>query len=572
MAGWVVLCDDNTYSSQGLPSELTAKLDDLRARGAKLKSVTFHPAGGWVVLYDKNGHASSGIPKACADKLDDLAARGAELRSVVFSPWWEGRGWVILHGKNGHAADHVSVDWLDELARKDADVTSFALTRTGGCVILYDKNSYRCDNEPAAEKELKALASKGAQFRSVTFTDWKGYAILTDRAGEGIYTDLPQDMRECLKKLVDGGKTPRCVAIGRPDLIRLSRDDADTRAKVLELMGRYKVPGLSIAVIDKGAVAWARAYGVVAPGGKPVTPGTRFQAASISKAVTAVAALRLVEQGKLALDDDFNKYLVTWKIPASPYTVGHPVTLREILSHTAGLTVHGFLGYRAGVTPPTLVQLLNGQPPANSKPIVVGAPPGKGFRYSGGGYCVLQQAMLDVTGKAFPQIMYDSVLAPLHMTDSTYEQPLPADLCDAAAVGTKDGKPIAGNWRTHPEMSPAGLWTTPSDLARFVLALQRAARGGEADAILRPDTVRQMLARQVEIAGAGDAWGLGVSLHGRGAAAQFGHDGRNVGFDSNMIGYVSTGQGVVIMINANETGGLIDALVRDIRIEYGWPD
>jgi CubicO group peptidase (beta-lactamase class C family) len=337
-------------------------------------------------------------------------------------------------------------------------------------------------------------------------------------------------------------------------------------------MARYKVPGLSIAVIDKGAIAWAHAYGVVTPGGKPVTPDTLFQAASISKSVAAAGLLRLVEQGKLSLDDDFTRYLVSWKIPANPYTDGHPVTLRRILSHTAGLSVHGFPGYRADVTPPTLVQLLNGQPPANTKPVVVEARPGEKYSYSGGGYCVAQQAAIDVTGTPFPQLMDDLVLGPLHMTRSSYDQPLRPEWRDVAAVGHKDGKPIPGNWRTYPEMSPAGLWSTPSDLARFLLALQHAARGG-AGAILRPDTIRQMLARQVETFPPGDGYGLGVALHGADdAAAQFGHDGRNGGFDCVMTGYVAGGRGAVIMINANETGGLLDELMRDIRAEYGWPN
>src|SRR5262249_52896144 len=159
-------------------------------------------------------------------------------------------------------------------------------------------------------------------------------------------------------------------------------------------MAHYHVPGLSIACIHNGTVEWTQAFGVVRVGGAPVTPDTLFQAGSISKSLTALAVLRLVEQGKLNLDTDVSQYLRSWKIPTNNFTKQKKVTLRELLSHTAGATIHGFHGYTAGQTVPTLVQVLNGEKPANSAPVTIDFVPGTNFRYAGGGYAIVQQILV----------------------------------------------------------------------------------------------------------------------------------------------------------------------------------
>ena len=188
-------------------------------------------------------------------------------------------------------------------------------------------------------------------------------------------------------------------------------------------------------------------------------------------------ALRLVEQGKLALDEDVNSRLVTWKVPENEFTKNKKVTLRGLLSHTAGLTVHGFPGYATDEPGPTLVQVLDGAKPANTRPIRVDILPGSKWRYSGGGYTVMQQLVVDVTGKPFPQFMHEAVLGPLDMKESTFEQPLPADKAKLTATGHHGKqKPVKGKWHIYPEMAAAGLWTTPSDLARFAIGVQEARR------------------------------------------------------------------------------------------------
>lgn len=570
-AGWVVVCEDNSVVSQGLPDDLSGRLRELSARHVRLKSVAFTPARGWVVLYDKCGFASARVPESAVAKLAELAAGGADLQSIAFTPWSDDCGWVILYDKNRSASMGFPPPFrqqIDEVADRGSALKSVAIVRTGSLALLFDKNGSSVE-QPTSKKELQGLVAAGAELRSIAFTDWNGWAILHD--GGLACSNLPDGAEAALRGLIDRGKAPRSIAFCA-DPIRLSRDDPATRSRVLRLMEHYKVPGLSIAVVDKGTIAWSRAYGVSTPGGRPITTDTRFQAASLSKPVTAIGVLRLVEQGKLGLDDDLSGYMKGWRIPASRFTETANVTLRQTLSHSAGFTVHGFPGYAQGRPLPGLADILDGRGPANTAPVVVGAPPGREFSYSGGGYCVLQQAVIDVTGKAFEDVMAEQVLVPLGMVHSTYQQPPPAGFEAIAAVGhDKMGRPVAGGWRNYPEMAPAGLWSTPSDVARFVIGIQEAARGGE-HAIVRSETAGAFLAKQIATSRPGEGWGLGVALRGDGASLMFSHTGRNAGFDSIMTGSARTGQGAVIMMNANETGGLAAQLIRDLREEYAWPE
>ena len=208
--------------------------------------------------------------------------------------------------------------------------------------------------------------------------------------------------------------------------IPMGEGQAPLQFNLQPLMEALKVPGLSVAVIDDFKLAWAKAYGVTEAGpSKPVTSTTLFQAGSISKPVAATCALYLVEHGKLSLDENVNQELKTWTVPENEFTATQKVTLRRLLSHSAGLTVHGFPGYATDQPIPTLVQIFNGEKPANTAPIRVDLVPGSKFRYSGGGVTIEQQLIMDVTGKPFPQFMHDTVLGPIGMSESTYQQPLP---------------------------------------------------------------------------------------------------------------------------------------------------
>jgi CubicO group peptidase (beta-lactamase class C family) len=341
-------------------------------------------------------------------------------------------------------------------------------------------------------------------------------------------------------------------------------DDLDTFVRAQ--MAQRRIPGLSLAIIQDGRIVDARAYGVTAPGGSvPVTTATLFQAGSISKPVAAMGALRLVEQGALSLDTDVNQTLKTWKVPANAFTTSAPVTLRGLLSHTAGLTVHGFPGYAVDVSRPTLVQVLDGATPANTAPIRVDTTPGSLWRYSGGGFTVMQQLVLDVTGQPFPDYMRRAVLEPIGMTHSTYEQPLPPTLAAATASGQyPDQRPVEGRWHVYPEMAAAGLWTTPTDLARFAIEVQRSFTG-QSSTVLSPAMTRRML---TEVKG---GYGLGVGVHGTGRALMFEHGGRDEGFDASLTGFAETGQGLVVMINANDNSNMVGRIVRFVARKYAWP-
>jgi CubicO group peptidase (beta-lactamase class C family) len=354
---------------------------------------------------------------------------------------------------------------------------------------------------------------------------------------------------------VESGLLPLFVVEGRP-----------LPAKTLaERMAALRVPGVGVAVINEGRIEWAKGYGVTEAGTTtPVTPRTLFQAASISKPVAALAALRLVEQGKLGLDEDVNAKLKSWKVPGNEFTKTENVTLRRLLSHTAGLTVHGFGGYAAGDPVPTLVQVLDGAKPANSDPVRVDVVPGAMMRYSGGGFTVAQQLMIDVSGRAFPDLMAELVLKPVGMDDSTYEQPLPEPRRGEAASGhTPDGKLLPGRSHTYPEMAAAGLWTTPTDLAKFLLEVRKALDG-------RSTVLSQALAREMTTA-VKPGYGLGLSLDGLGRAASFGHGGSNEGFKCQMVAFFEGGRGAVIMTNGDQGGLLAGEIMRSIAREYDWP-
>ncbi len=338
-------------------------------------------------------------------------------------------------------------------------------------------------------------------------------------------------------------------------------DDLDTF--IQSELAKRQVNGLSLAIIQDGRIAETRAYGVTARGGAPVTTATLFQAGSISKPVAAAGALRLVDQGKLALDENVNDKLKSWKVPDNQFTQTEKVTLRRLLSHTAGLTVHGFPGYDVNERMPTAVQVLDGA--GNTAAIRVDVRPGSIWRYSGGGYTVLQQMVADVTGKPFPQYMSEAVLGPVGMSHSTYQQPLPADRAAQTASGYyMDRAQVAGKWHVYPEMAAAGLWTTPSDLARFAIEIQQSL-AGKSSKLLAQAMTQQMLTNQL------NNFGLGLGLSGTGAARRFSHNGRDEGFDAMMMAYAETGQGLVVMINANDNSGMTGRIIEFVARKYNWP-
>ena len=328
--------------------------------------------------------------------------------------------------------------------------------------------------------------------------------------------------------------------------------------EALELL---TVPSASIALIDEGRIAFARAYG------KNATPDTLYQAASLSKFVAAIGAMRLVENGTLNLDEDVNETLTAWKVPGNAFDVTHKVTLRGLLSMTGGIGVPGFLGYDVGVPLPTLTQTLDGSPPANSPPVTLIATPGSAYHYSGGGYEIAEALMQDATGKPFPQLMRDLVLDPMGMTDSSFDQPPDAALTARATSGHfGDGKELPGRFRLFPEHAAAGLWSTPTDLAKLLVQLAHTWQGFSS-IFLHRRTLQEMLTPQN-----GGPCGLGAAVAGDGASLVLMKRGQNIGYQGYLILYPATGQGLVVMTNSDNGSRLAAALIKRAAAAYDWPD
>jgi CubicO group peptidase (beta-lactamase class C family) len=332
-------------------------------------------------------------------------------------------------------------------------------------------------------------------------------------------------------------------------------------------MARYKTPGVSMAVIHEGSVDWVAGFGSVeAHSSAPVMPSTSFQAASISKLVAAAGMLHLVDRDFLVLDENVNLKLQSWKTPSNEFTEQSPVTLRALLSHSAGVTVHGFPGYENGETLPGLVQILNGSEPANSPAITIDQVPGASYRYSGGGYEIAELLVEDVMDRPFEQVMEETILAPLGMANSTFVQPPPDEITDGAAHGHRfDGSPVSGGWYVYPEQAAAGLWTTPSDLARFVIELISTYHG-ETDALFAQPIARDMLKNHI------GKMGLGAGVHGEGQNLHFDHAGWSQGFRTYLVAYPYSGDGVIVMTNSDGGHELIREILRGVAVVYEWPD
>jgi CubicO group peptidase (beta-lactamase class C family) len=344
----------------------------------------------------------------------------------------------------------------------------------------------------------------------------------------------------------------------------MGEKQAPLRLDLPQLMKLYNVPGLSIAVIDNFQIVCVKAYGVIETGSNtPVTPRTLFQAGSISKPLAATGALYLVEHGKLSLDENVNEKLKTWKVPENEFTKNEKVTLRRLMSHTAGLAIHGFPGYDVNDPLPTLVQIFNGEKPANTAPVRVDILPGTKEVYSGGGVTIEQQLMMDVTGRAFPALMRELVLDKIGMAGSTYEQPLPSARAAMTAGGTyADGEVVHGRWHIYPEMAAAGLWTTPTDLGRFAIEIA-LSKHGKSNRVLSDKMTNEMLKPVLEEAG------LGLFMD-RNNPGQFGHNGADEGFQAILTMNAESGKGVAIMANSDNGIAIGDILLQRVAKEYGW--
>ena len=334
-----------------------------------------------------------------------------------------------------------------------------------------------------------------------------------------------------------------------------------------QILERFHVPGVSVAVIKDFKIHWAKGYGLAdVTTNRPVEITTAFQAASISKPVTAMAAVRLAQEGRLSLDQDINSLLKSWQVPESDLNRTQPVTPRSLLSHTSGSDDgFGFPGFDPSAPRPTVVQVLNGEAPSTIGPVRFVRPPFTGQKYSGGGTEIIQLALTDLTGQPFAELMRQKVLEPLGMTGSSYEQPPTGEMVERTArAHDGGGKSMGPKWHVYPEQAAAGLWTTPSDLARFAIEAQRAIQG-PAGTILSQASGREMIAPT----GLGP-FAVGFMIEKRGEGWYFMHSGGNWGFRCDLVAHVRKGYGVVVMTNGDNGGPVIKEIEDRIAAAYGW--
>jgi len=333
------------------------------------------------------------------------------------------------------------------------------------------------------------------------------------------------------------------------------------------LLTQFKVPGVSIAVIKDFKIEWAKAYGLAdVENSSPVTTDTLFQAASISKTIAAMASLKAVQEGQFKLDQDVNTILKSWKLAGGEFTKDRPVTPRSLMSHTSGTgDGFGFPGYSPNTPLPTVVQILDGEQPSNRRKVRLERPPMTGFKYSGGAVMIEELALTDAVGKPFGQIAREWVLNPIGMTNSTYEQPLPASReKQAARAHDRNGLRMGDPWHVYPEHAAAGLWTTATDLAKFLIEVQKSLLG-QSNRVLSQTMMQEM----VTPVGVGP-FAVGFSVEKKGEGWYFMHSGSNWGFQCDMLAHRVKGYGLVVMTNGDNGGALIRELERRIQEENKW--
>lgn len=343
----------------------------------------------------------------------------------------------------------------------------------------------------------------------------------------------------------------------------------DDTWNLTERMKKYGIIGLSIAVIHNYKIEWAKGYGLAdVCEDRPVTEKTLFQAASISKSLNAVGVLKLVQDKKLDLNTDINKYLVTWKFPYDGKSNGKIITISNLLSHTGGLTIHGFPGYAKGEVIPTLQQILDGQKPANTEAIRSAEEPGQSVNYSGGGTTISQLVVMDITHQPYDVFMQKNVLEPLGMTQSSYNQPPAKEKASLLATGYRsDGLEVPGKYHIYPEQAAAGLWTNPVDLCKYIIETQLAYQG-KSSKVLSPEMTRVRLTTVLEDA----ALGTFVNSRVTGSLKYFNHNGGNEGFQCTAVGCRDNGEGVVIMTNSDNGSQIYEEILNSVATVYHWKD
>lgn len=332
---------------------------------------------------------------------------------------------------------------------------------------------------------------------------------------------------------------------------------------ILQIVKETKAVGVSVALIDNYEVVWARGFGMNEIGTTDsVRITTLFQAASITKPVTAMAVVKKFNQGAILLTDDVDKQLISWHIPENYLTKEAPVTVKQLLSHTSGITNKEVPMYHPNDKLPTLVQALKGESPAENEPVVMAYYPGKTFSYSGWGYGILELLLMDTEKKNFPKVIQDEVFDPLQMSNSTFAYQLPNEKFKSIAYGHEQNKVFEHKYYVMEPLSPGGLWTTPTDLAKFIIEIQLSLIG-KSNKVLTQNSTKLMLTPVL------NDYALGFTKERRGNNVLFfGHDGQNYGYICSMLGSVENGRGVVIMTNSDNGWKAINKIKKLVGRKY----
>ena len=344
------------------------------------------------------------------------------------------------------------------------------------------------------------------------------------------------------------------------------RTQYDTIWNLEERMKHHNIMGVSIAVVHDFQLDWVKSYGWAdVSEQRPVTEKTLFQAASISKSLNGVGVIKLAQEGKIDLDTDINQYLTSWKFPYDTVSKNKAITVSALLSHTAGLTIHGFPGYARGDSIPTVLQILDGLRPANTEAVRSFTEPGVQAIYSGGGTTITQLIVTDITQQPYDEYMQNTVLDPMGMTGSFYTQPPSLSDSSLLATGYKaDGTPIVGKYHIYPEQAPAGLWTNPADLSRYIIETA-LSYNGKSSKVLTPEFTKLRLEPVIDDAA------LGVFVSKNDSSYYFAHGGANEGFTCYYVGDVISGNGMVIMTNSDNSA-LASEVANSVATVYGWKD
>lgn len=364
----------------------------------------------------------------------------------------------------------------------------------------------------------------------------------------------------------DSGEGIQSISEGLQSTVRI-KGKPSKLSSLKERMAHYNVPAVSIAFLKDNKISWTHTEGFIDLNNhRPIDENTVFQAASISKAVFASTLMKYRQDNGLNIDADINTLLKSWQLPAHQWASKNNVSLRQLLSHSAGTTVHGFAGYKHGSDVPSITSLLNGAKPANSAPVVVDIEPGTQFRYSGGGTTLAQLVLQDHAKSTITELAKKIIFEPLMMQHSSFSQPLVGNLKSNAAVAhNADGKPVVGGSHTYATLSAAGLWTTPSDLLRLVSQIQLAGLGKN-NAFFSKSTIDEMLTPQIP------PMGIGFFIEGEDEITSFSHGGANEGFMAHLFAHTKTGDGIVIMTNGEKGTSLIDEIMIRASEIYHWDE